>query len=153
MVHLSRPQAHTCSNKSCFFGVTTHVPLCRVKHQEALSLSFAYFKCCSGCHDWQLSYRLCHHVGSLALNAKAYTLQTRMSLRVSKINCQKSEGRLLMHMMWSIYHHIPIFFFILPQLLRAVCFLFSPKHWAAIGIEVSLLKQTAAAGCSLLTQD
>lgn len=73
-------------DKSHCCRVSAHVMPPRVEQPESLSLSFAYFKCRSECHKCQQPcYRLCRHVSSLALDAKAHTLQTLKSLRVSKL--------------------------------------------------------------------
>lgn len=90
LVYVSRPQRHRVTNPVAVGLV--HVTPQSVGDPEPLNLSATYFKCRSECHKCQpLCYRLCLHVSSLALDAKADTLQTIQSLRVTKLTASNAK--------------------------------------------------------------
>ncbi len=105
---------HTWDDKSRCCRLGAHVKLYRIGDPESLSLSATYFKCRSECHKCQqLCYRLCLHVSSLALDAKAHTLQTLQSPRVSKLTASNAEESRKTSYPCDVIHLSPFLHFLL----------------------------------------
>lgn len=106
-------ETHTCNDKSHCCRVIAHVTPPRAEEPESLSLSAAYFECCSECHKCQqLCYRLCLHVSSLALDAKAHTLQTLKSPRVGKLTASNAEEKRKTSYPCDVIHLSPFLHFL-----------------------------------------